>query len=201
MPIFTNANYDFIRWRWHAIVLSLLVVIAGAATMATRGMPLGIDFSGGTIVVVQFDQAVSEDQVRRAHRRAGVSGAHDRRRAPPADLLGRNNDAGAGLAAEGHRRVLVHLDDLGRLNHLNGQGGRPEPTELLLDLGARAHKHRPDAELPRGRHRALHDGAGPVVAAHSIYGDRHRRLPHRRSYASFFFFDRAVSTAITSRPA
>ncbi|OFW13919.1 MAG: protein-export membrane protein SecF [Acidobacteria bacterium RIFCSPLOWO2_12_FULL_67_14] len=66
MQIFRNPNYNFIRWRWHAIVLSLLVVIAGAATMATRGMPLGIDFSGGTIVVVQFDQAVSEDQVRRA---------------------------------------------------------------------------------------------------------------------------------------
>src|SRR3990170_2743628 len=66
MQIFRNPNYNFIRWRWHAIVLSLLVVIAGAATMATRGMPLGIDFSGGTIVVVQFDQAVSEDQERRA---------------------------------------------------------------------------------------------------------------------------------------
>ena len=29
-------------------------------------MPLGIDFSGGTIVVVKFDQPVTEQQVRGA---------------------------------------------------------------------------------------------------------------------------------------
>jgi len=34
--------------------------------IATKGVPLGIDFSGGTLVRVQFDQQVSEDQVRKA---------------------------------------------------------------------------------------------------------------------------------------
>jgi len=67
MQIFKTPNYNFIRWRWQAIALSVLVIAAGAAMMIARGgMNLGIDFSGGTIVVVQFDQAVSEDQVRRA---------------------------------------------------------------------------------------------------------------------------------------
>jgi preprotein translocase subunit SecF len=67
MQFFRTPNYNFIRWRWHAIALSLVVIIAGAAAMIARGgLPLGIDFSGGTIVVVQFDQPVSEDQVRRA---------------------------------------------------------------------------------------------------------------------------------------
>jgi len=66
MHIFTNANYNFIKWRWHAIALSALVIGAGIVMMATRGMPLGIDFAGGTNVVVQFDQQVSEDQVRSA---------------------------------------------------------------------------------------------------------------------------------------
>jgi preprotein translocase subunit SecF len=66
MQIFTNANFDFIRWRWHAIVLSVVVVIAGIAVIATRGMPLGIDFSGGTLVIVKFEQPVAEDAVRNA---------------------------------------------------------------------------------------------------------------------------------------
>ncbi|MBI2188202.1 MAG: protein translocase subunit SecF [Acidobacteria bacterium] len=66
MQIFKTPNYNFIRWRWHALALSLLVIAAGAAMTMTRGLPLGIDFSGGTIVVVKFDQAVTEDQVRRA---------------------------------------------------------------------------------------------------------------------------------------
>ena len=66
MALFQNANYNFIKWRWHAIALSSLVVIAGIAYTARNGVPLGIDFSGGTIVVVQFAQPVSDDQVRQA---------------------------------------------------------------------------------------------------------------------------------------
>ena len=66
MQIFHNANYNFIRWRWHAIIASALVVVAGAAMIVMRGLPLGIDFSGGTALVVQFEQAVNEEQVRSA---------------------------------------------------------------------------------------------------------------------------------------
>ncbi len=66
MQIFDNANYNFIRWRWHAIILSAVVVIAGAALIATRGLPLGIDFSGGTLLVVEFEQETTEEQVRGA---------------------------------------------------------------------------------------------------------------------------------------
>ena len=67
MQLFQNAHYDFIRWRWHAISLSLVVIIGGLAAMALRGgLPLGVDFSGGTIVVVQFEDAVSVDDVRAA---------------------------------------------------------------------------------------------------------------------------------------
>ncbi|MSO84112.1 MAG: protein translocase subunit SecF [Acidobacteria bacterium] len=67
MQIFTNTNYNFTRWRWHAIALSLVVIAAGVAMIVSRGgLPLGIDFSGGTIVIVKFDQVVSENQVRQA---------------------------------------------------------------------------------------------------------------------------------------
>jgi preprotein translocase subunit SecF len=66
MRIFTNAHYDFIRWRWHAIGLSLVIILAGFGLMAQRGVPLGIDFSGGTIVILKFQKATSENDVRRA---------------------------------------------------------------------------------------------------------------------------------------
>ena len=65
--IFENANYNFVRWRWHAIALSWAIVLAGVAVAVARGgVPLGIDFTGGTVVIVKFDQPVSEDVVRRA---------------------------------------------------------------------------------------------------------------------------------------
>jgi len=66
MALFENSNYDFIKWRWHAIALSTIVIIAGLAYGFQRGIPLGIDFSGGTILVVKFEQPVSDDQVRGA---------------------------------------------------------------------------------------------------------------------------------------
>jgi preprotein translocase subunit SecF len=66
MQIFHNANYNFIRWRWHALALSALVVVAGIAIMVAQGLPLGIDFSGGTQIIVRFDQPVSLDQIREA---------------------------------------------------------------------------------------------------------------------------------------
>jgi preprotein translocase subunit SecF len=66
MQFLSHTNYNFIRWRWHAIVLSLLVILAGVGAIWQSGMPMGVDFKGGTILVFKFDNAVSEDKVRSA---------------------------------------------------------------------------------------------------------------------------------------
>jgi preprotein translocase subunit SecF len=67
MRIFSNPSFDFIRWRWHAVALSLIVILAGLATMAARGgPPLGIDFTGGTAIVLRFEQPTSEEAVQQA---------------------------------------------------------------------------------------------------------------------------------------
>ncbi len=66
MHIFKHTHYDFLRWRWHAIALSWIIIIAGAITLATKGIPLGIEFAGGTAVIVRFDQPTSVQQVRQA---------------------------------------------------------------------------------------------------------------------------------------
>ena len=66
MQILQNTNYNFIRWRWHAIAFSAIIIIAGLVQIGMKGLPLGIDFSGGTLLVVKFEQAVSEGAVRAA---------------------------------------------------------------------------------------------------------------------------------------
>jgi preprotein translocase subunit SecF len=60
----TTPNFNFIRWRWHALALSTVIVMAGAALVLTRGLPLGIDFSGGTAIVVRFERPVTIQAVR-----------------------------------------------------------------------------------------------------------------------------------------
>jgi SecD/SecF fusion protein len=60
------------RWGRHAIGASTVVIAAGAATIALRGMPLGVEFSGGTLVVAEFAKpSVTEDAVRAAVADAG----------------------------------------------------------------------------------------------------------------------------------
>jgi preprotein translocase subunit SecF len=66
MRILGNTNIDFLKWRWHALALSGAVIIAGLATVTTQGIQLGIDFSGGTAIVVQFPQVVGVGEVRDA---------------------------------------------------------------------------------------------------------------------------------------
>jgi preprotein translocase subunit SecF len=69
MQIFKNPNYNFVRWRWHALALSLVVILAGAALIAKRGgLQLGVEFSGGTVVVLKFDQPADVGRVREALR-------------------------------------------------------------------------------------------------------------------------------------
>ena len=64
MHIFRGANFDFLRYRWHAIALSWIIIIAGAVTLWTKGIPLGIEFAGGTAVIIEFKDAVNVQQVR-----------------------------------------------------------------------------------------------------------------------------------------
>ena len=65
MHIFKNTDFNFLRWRWHAVALSWVVILAGLVVIDTKGIPRSIEFAGGTsLVITQFDQPVSIEQVR-----------------------------------------------------------------------------------------------------------------------------------------
>ena len=66
MHILNNTKYDFLRWRWHALILSWAIIIAGLVVIMTKGIPRGIEFAGGTAVITQFETEVSVEQVRSA---------------------------------------------------------------------------------------------------------------------------------------
>jgi len=67
MQIIGKTNFNFLKWQWHAIALSTLTIVAGLGQIVMQGGPkLGVDFSGGTAVVLRFAQPVTEDAVRLA---------------------------------------------------------------------------------------------------------------------------------------
>lgn len=67
MALFKQPRIDFVARRWQAFGLSALVVVAGIVVLFTRGgLPLGIDFSGGSLIVLQFEEPTGEGAVRDA---------------------------------------------------------------------------------------------------------------------------------------
>ena len=53
-------------------IISLLVIIPGLISMVTRGFNFGIDFTGGTIMDLKFEQAVEISKVRDALKPFGL---------------------------------------------------------------------------------------------------------------------------------
>jgi preprotein translocase subunit SecF len=66
MHIFKNTHYNFLRWRWHALALSWIIILAGAYVVATKGIQKGVEFAGGTVVITEFEKPVSVQDVRSA---------------------------------------------------------------------------------------------------------------------------------------
>ena len=70
MPSFDIAKRSKI---W--FVISLLIIIPGLISMATRGFNFGIDFTGGTIIDLRFEQPVNIAQVRESLKPYGLDGS------------------------------------------------------------------------------------------------------------------------------
>ncbi len=56
-------------------IISLLVIVPGLISMLTRGFNFGIDFTGGTIIDLKFEQPVAIAQVRESLKPFGLDGA------------------------------------------------------------------------------------------------------------------------------
>ena len=76
MNLFSDTNIDFIGKRKIGIAISLLFILIGLFSIVAHGGPrLGIDFLGGTLVQVKFDDPVTSADVRSAISSAGYGNA------------------------------------------------------------------------------------------------------------------------------
>ena len=62
--VLTNTKFDFMKMRRGAYIFSSVIIILGIASLFTRGLNLGIDFSGGRTYVVRFDHNVQTGDIR-----------------------------------------------------------------------------------------------------------------------------------------
>jgi len=67
MEIFKNTNFDFLGKKWPFIIASLILTVAGLGSIVWKGGPrYGIDFRGGALMYVRFNQEPPEDRIRAA---------------------------------------------------------------------------------------------------------------------------------------
>ncbi len=66
MNILGKTKFDFMSVRKQAMILSFIMIIISIGSLATRGLNFGLDFTGGTAVVVDFDKIVALDDIRDA---------------------------------------------------------------------------------------------------------------------------------------
>jgi preprotein translocase subunit SecF len=66
-----NTNIDFLRWRKLAMAWSIIVLLIALGALLVRGMNLGLDFTGGTVIEVRYPQPVEIPKVRETLARAG----------------------------------------------------------------------------------------------------------------------------------
>ena len=65
MRLFSKTTeFDFVGKRWIALVLSVTLIVISLAAISIRGLNLGLDFTGGTLVEVGYDKSVELDDVR-----------------------------------------------------------------------------------------------------------------------------------------
>jgi len=142
-------NFDFMSYRKQAAIVSILLLIVSSSSMVLRSLELGLDFTGGTLVEVTYEEAAFPEQIRAELDQAGYSGhvvqyfGSDRDilvRMPPQKNLSDKDNArlGDGLllalrAATSNQLVLRRAEFVGPAvgDELTNQGG----LGLLAALG------------------------------------------------------------------
>src|SRR5260370_32478130 len=80
VEFFRNTNIDFLGKKWYFLTFSLIFSVAGVLSMAFwHGVPLGVDFRGGTLVYVKYAHTPDASTIHSEIERAGLKNARVQR--------------------------------------------------------------------------------------------------------------------------
>ena len=100
MRLFDKANFDFIRHRQKAYLVTLLLTVPGLLIVLLRGVNYSVEFTGGTLVQVESAKPVDVASVRSALAQRGVDGAEIQTFGSDRELVIRARGAKAGTDAD-----------------------------------------------------------------------------------------------------
>ncbi len=96
MRLFGHTKIDFLSIRRMMYVVSAVVIIGGMASLVLKGIDYGIDFRGGTEVVLHFSETPNIGQVRNALGAVGLSNSEIKTFGQEGDLLIRTSEQAEG---------------------------------------------------------------------------------------------------------
>lgn len=67
--------FPFMRYRWWAWIISGILVVASIVSLGVKGLNWGLDFTGGTVIEVGYDQAADLSSIRQTLDENGFGGA------------------------------------------------------------------------------------------------------------------------------
>jgi len=75
MRLLKTLNIDFMGWRRPAVIASVVITVLFLGSMVLRGFDFGLDFTGGTVIEVGYEQPTELAPVRQALEQNGFAGA------------------------------------------------------------------------------------------------------------------------------
>ena len=75
LRILHDTKYDFIRYWKHAAIATIAFIVVGLGFLAIHGVNKSIEFTGGTLMQLQFKQPPAVDDIRSTVDQAGFRGA------------------------------------------------------------------------------------------------------------------------------
>jgi preprotein translocase subunit SecF len=109
MRLFGKTSIDFMSKRRMFYIISAVVILSGLTSLLIKGLDFGIDFLGGTELVVKFEHPVSIGDVRSAMDRIGYGRAEIKTFGADTDILIRTTSiqtAGGEVVSEQIREGL-----------------------------------------------------------------------------------------------
>lgn len=147
MELFPNTSIDFMRQRRIAVIFSAVLLAISVLSLAVRGLELGIDFTGGTLIEVGYGQPVDIETVRGTLNSAGFTSATVQHFGSSRDVLVRIAPRAGESKAELSDQVLAALRhgasdsvDMRRVEFVGPQVGQELAEDgglaMLIALGA-----------------------------------------------------------------
>lgn len=96
MRFLHNVNINFLAKRRLFYILSSVLIVLGFSIFLTRGIPLGIDFKGGTEVLIRFQNEIQVQSVRETMDKIGLAGSEIKTMGNDRDILIRTAEQGEG---------------------------------------------------------------------------------------------------------